>query len=188
MTTKLLIFSFLLFSVVLADDSMNKCKETFYSPGFLDHIDVDIDHDILVLTCNFDRYKWVEITPSSELYVNGKRITLTRHQKNMINEYYDRFMDLIDQSKEISIEGAKIGLNGVKVGLIAVESLLKVALTEYDSDSFRDEIEEESDRLEDKAEELEELAEELEESAQKLEELHGQLKSEIYELNQQFWF
>ena len=188
MKAKLFIFSFLLWSVVLADDSMTNCKEGLHSLVCLENIDVDIDHGILVLTCTYDKYKWVEITPSSELYVNGKQITLTRAQKSMVSEFYDRFMDIINQAKEIGIESAKIGLKGVKVGLVAVEGLLKVALEEYDTESFQEEIEEEAENLEDKAEELEELTDELEESAEELEELHHQLKAEIVELNQQFWF
>jgi hypothetical protein len=188
MKSKLFIFSFLLWSVVLADDSMTNCKDGLHSLACLEHIDVDIDHGILVLTCTYDKYKWVEITPSSELYVNGEQITLTRAQKNMVSDYYDRFMDIINQAKQIGIESTRIGLKGVKVGLVAVEGLLKVALDEYDKESFQEEIEEESEQLDDRAEELEDLADELEESAEELEELHHQLKTEIVELNQQVWF
>ena len=188
MKFKLCFLLFLLYGTVFADKPVNKCPENHSSVSFLKHIKVDIDKDILVLTCDNNAYNWVEITPAAKLYINGEQVRLTRNQEYMVREYYEYFIDFIDQAKEIGIEGAKIGIKGVKVGFLAVEGLLKVALTDYDSEDFEEDMEEENDRLEDNAEELEELAEELEESAETLEELHVQLKHEIDELNQLTWF
>jgi len=188
MKTTLFILLFALSGTLLAAQSDDKNMDKSSSMTCFQDIDVDIDNDNIVLTCSYDNEQWVEITPDCELYVNGSRISLTRHQEHLLDDYYDCFMEIIDQSREIGIEGAKIGIKGVKVSLVAVRCLLKMALTEYDTDTFEKEIEEESDRINEQAEELNEMAEELEKSAKEFEILHVALKRQINVLNQLVWF
>lgn len=148
----------------------------------LENVEVDIEDDILILTCEYDRDLWVEITPDHELYISGDRIYLNRYQRRLVGYYYDHFMEIIERAREIGKEGAKIGLEGAKIGLLAAKGVLKILVSDYDEDDLKREIENEAEELEIRAGELEEMAEELEEVAEKFEDLHFTMKSEIDEL------
>ncbi len=154
----------------------------------LDNLEVEIENESIILTCEYDNDLWVEITPESKLYISGQRIYLDRDQKRMVGEYYDHFMAIIDRAKLIGKEGAKIGMEGAKIGLLAAKAALKMLTSDYDSDDLEEEIEDEVEDLEIRAEELEELAEELEEKADEFEDLHYSLKSDIDELNELDWY
>jgi DNA repair exonuclease SbcCD ATPase subunit len=151
-------------------------------------VDIDIDNDVIVFTCEYDHDLWVEITPDYDLYVNGERIQLNRRQQQMVTEYYDNFMEIIEQAKVIGKEGAKIGMEGAKIGLAAAGAALKMLACDYDSDDLEEEISDDVEELEERAEELEEMAEELEDRADEFEDLHYSMKREIRALDKLDWF
>lgn len=154
----------------------------------LENVEVDIEDDFLILTCEYDRDLWIEITPDHELYISGDRIYLNRYQRRLVGDYYDHFIEIIERAREIGKEGAKIGLEGAKIGLLAARGALKMLVTDYDESDLEREIEDEAEELEIRAGELEEMAEELEEVAEEFEDLHFTMKSEIDELNDLDWF
>ncbi len=154
----------------------------------LDNMDIDLYDDILTLTCKYDRNQWIEITGNREMFISGKRIHLNRHQKRLVGDYYDHFVEILDRAKDIGREGAKIGIEGAKVGLIAATRAIKMLSDDYNQEDFERDIEEETEDLEIRAEKLEEMADELEEVADEFEEIHYTMKSEIDELNDLDWF
>lgn len=154
----------------------------------LDNIEVEIENDVLIFTCEYDHDLYVEITPDHELYISGEHIYLDRHQQRLVGNYYDHFMEIMERAEEIGVEGAKIGVEGAKIGLLAAKNAMKMLLCDYDQDDFEREIEEETEELESRSEALEDLADELEETADEFEELHCTMKNDIDELNDLDWF
>ena len=154
----------------------------------LENIEVDIENDVIILTCEYDHDLFVEITPDYELYISGNHIYLDRYQRKLVRDYYNHFMEIMERAKEIGLEGAKIGVEGAKIGLLAAKGAMKMLVSDYDQDDFEREIEEKAEELEGRSEELEELADELEEFADEFEELHNTMKSEINELDNLDWF
>ena len=163
-------------------------KNNHHHSNCLDNVEVEIENDILILTCEYDHDLYVEINPDHELYLSGKRIQLNQYQHNLVGDYYDHFMEIMDRAKEIGMEGAKIGLEGAKIGFIAAKGAMKMLVSEYDHEDFEREIERVSEKLEMRSEEIEEMADDLEEVADEFEELHYTMKSEIDELNDLDWF
>ena len=154
----------------------------------LNNVDIDLHGDILTLICKYDRDQWIEITGEHEMFLSGNQIHLSRYQKQLVGDYYDHFVEILDRAKDIGKEGAKIGIEGAKVGLIAAARAIKMLSDDYDQEDFERDIEEETEDLELRAEKLEEMAEELEEVANDFEEIHYTMKSEIDELNDLDWF
>jgi hypothetical protein len=180
----LIIFTLSLFAKKIEKNHKN-CDHHFKC---LENLEVDIDDDILILTCQSDDDLWIEISAGGSLYISDHRVYLDRYQQKLVAEYYDQFMDIIDQAKLIGKEGAKIGVKGAKIGILAAGAIIKMFVTDYDSDDLEEKMEEEAEELEDRAEDLEEMVEELEEQAEDFEELHYTMKSEINELNELDWF
>jgi hypothetical protein len=191
MNSKIIISLFLVlfcFSSIFAKkvDKVHKNKHNHY--GCLENVDIDIEDDVLILTCQYDRDLWIEITPDHKLYISGERIYLTRYQKRLVGKYYDNFMEIMERAVEMGKEGAKVGIEGAKIGLLAVKGVMKMLVSDYDEDDLEREIEYKAEELEIRTEELEEMAEELEEVAEEFEELHYTMKNEIDELNDLGWF
>jgi hypothetical protein len=179
----LLSFTFVFSAEVERDfNGKNKCCNC------LDNVDIDLEDDVLILTCKDDRDQWIEITHDRKMYVSGDEIYLNRYQRRLVGDYYDHFIEILDRAKEIGKEGAKIGIEGAKVGLIAASRAIKMLSDDYDQEDFEREIEEEAEELEIRADRLEEMADELEEVAEEFEEIHLTIKSEIDELNDLEWF
>ena len=153
-----------------------------------ENVEVDIEDDVLILSCEFDHDLWIEITPNHELFISGERIYLSRYQRRLVGDYYDHFMEIMERAREIGKEGAKIGLEGARIGLLAARGALKMLVSDYDEGDLEREIEDETEELEIRAEGLEEMAEELEEVAEEFEDLHYTMKCEIDELNDLDWF
>ena len=160
----LLIFTLSLFAKEIEKNNKN-CDHHFTC---LENLEIDIDDDILILTCQNDDDLWIEMTAGGNLYISDHRVYLDQHQQKLVAEYYDRFMDIVEQAKLIGKEGAKIGVKGAKIGILAAGAVIKMLVTDYDSDDLDEEMEEEAEELEARAEDLEEMAEELEEEAEKL--------------------
>lgn len=154
----------------------------------LKNMDIELDDDILVLTCEYDRDLWVEITPDSKLYISGERIQLNHYQRRLVGDYYDHFIEILERATDIGKEGAKIGLEGAKVGLFAASRAVRLLSEDYDQEDFERDLEEETEELEFRTEKLEEMTDELEEVADEFEEIHYTMKEDIDELNDLDWF
>jgi len=87
---------------------------------------MNIENDIIVLTYNYENDQWVEITPDYRLFVNGRSINLDRYQNRLVADYYNHFMDIIDQARLIGKEGAIIGVKGAKIAMIAAAGAIKM--------------------------------------------------------------
>jgi hypothetical protein len=154
----------------------------------LDHVVVDLENDVLILTCKYDHDLWIEITPDQKLYISGERIYLDHYQKRLVGNYYDHFIEIMERAKDIGKEGAKIGIEGAKIGLIAAIRAVKMLSDDYDQEDFERDIENDTEGLEIRADKLEDMADELEKVADEFEEIHYTLKSEIDELDDLDWF
>lgn len=179
---------FIFASFLTAAQVENVFKKDHRHFNLLDDIDVKIENDEIVLTCEYDDDSYIEITPEHELYISGEFISLNRYQRRLVGEYYNKFMEIKERAKVIGVEGAKTGLKGAKIGLLAVKGVLKMLVSDYDRQDFENEIEDKSEELEIQSDKLEELASELEDVANDFEELHDDLKNEIDELNDLSWF
>jgi Rad3-related DNA helicase len=176
-----------LFTVACAH-SENHCERHYdrcsdHNLIWNDH-DVSIDYDDGVMVMDFrDRDVLVEITPEYQLYVNDERVKLDDHQQELVRDFYDLSQQVIDEAVVIGAEGAKIGVHGAAIGLQSLSGLLRVILTDYDTDDLERDLERESDRLEAKAKKLEKKAERLEKKANRLEERWGTMCDRIPELD-----
>jgi hypothetical protein len=188
MKTFYLFLPLLLISIVFAEKAEKRYHHSDRQFNCLNEAHIDINNDIIVLTCKYDNEQWVEITPDYNLYVNGYHVRLNRYQQRLVEEYYDNFMDIIEQAKQLGKEGALIGVKGAKIGIIATAGALKMLVSNYDSDDIEEDLEGETSELEECAEKLEELAEELEEAAEAFEDIHYTMKDEIKDLNELEWF
>ena len=181
-TTVLLLGIFLL-SLGHTADLKKKKSSIFKSDVYsLQNIDIDIDDGTMVMIYeDYDDLK-VEITENYELYIDNNKIKTNSRQKKLIKEYYESFLQIIDDAKKIGLEGAKIGMDGAKIGLKAVAGVFKLLGSDYDSEDLEEELEEEAKKLEKQAEKLELKGELLEELADKFEKLHEEMIEEIPEL------
>jgi hypothetical protein len=163
--------------------------EAYNSPhGYFDRCSIELDDGSIIMSNNGHREPVIEITEDYELYINGRFIELDDQQRELVAEYYDKCMILVEEAVEIGAWGAKIGLKGAKVGLGAIASLVKILDEDYDWDDYEREIELQAEELEDEAEELEEQAEELEDLADELEEIFEEMEEEIEELGELDWY
>jgi hypothetical protein len=153
-----------------------------------DDLDFDIDDGSLIITPEEDDSESIEITEDGILYVNGRRIKTSESQEELLERYYDHFVDIIECAKEIGFEGAKIGARGAKVGLKAVLGLVKLLHPDYDSDDYDRDIEREVEKIEARAKRLERRAEKIEDMVDDFERMHRRLKRKVPELRELDWF
>ena len=157
--------------------------------SFLDHIRINVENDILILSDRYDENESVKITPAYQLYINGEKVKLTRRERKLVARYYHKYFELYDYAVDIGREGAKIGKIGAEIGIKAAAGIIKAIFdTEFSLEDLEDEVEWEEDNLEELIEEFEEKAHEIEETAEEFDELHSELKDEIDELNDLGWF
>lgn len=154
----------------------------------LDDVDISIEDGCVILYPEDEDYEKVEITREYRLYINGRRIKTNDEQKELLGEYHEQVLEIVDEAKRIGWEGAKVGISGAKVGVKAVMGVIKLILPGYGTDDLERDLERETDKLEAKAEKLEEEAEEIEELADELKEMHYGLKRKIPELRKLSWF
>jgi len=153
-----------------------------------DRCSFDVDDGTVELTFRGQNRFRIEITEDHELYINGDRIETNDRQKEMLGEYYDLSMELVDQAKDLGMKGAKIGLKGAKIGLGALVNLVKLLDEDYDMDDYEAEIESKAEALEIEADELEDHAELIEDMADQLEDMYEDLEEEITELGELEWY
>lgn len=185
----ILLISLLTFSCVYAVGG--KCRKHSISDehqGTLDNVSIDLDDGTVIITNEGWHRATVEITEDYELYVNGRFVETDREQEELIKEYYDQVVQIVEHAKEIGYEGAKIGLRGARIGFRAVRGVFRLLLTDYDDEDLERELERDAEVLEARAEELEERAEVLEDLADELEEMQEELADEIPELRKLDWF
>ena len=152
-----------------------------------DNVDVDIDDGSIVFTHEKDD-ETVEITEDGGLVVNGSPVRLARDQRELVEEYYETFDGVMDEAKQIGLEGARIGVKGAKLGISAVVGALLLISDDRDSEDLEIELERKGDKIERMAERLEKRAKKLEARAERLEKQHDKLRNEIDELDDLGWF
>ena len=153
-------------------------------------ISFDLDDGTLIITCEQGRRELsvVEFTEDYELFIDGNEIELNDDQRELVHEFYDQSMDIVDYAKEIGWEGAKIGVEGAKLGAKAIGCLFKLLSPNYDSDDMENEIERAAENIEERAERLEEKAEFIEEMVKDLEDISDDMCDKIPELDRLGWF
>ncbi|MBD3179538.1 MAG: DUF2884 family protein [Candidatus Latescibacteria bacterium] len=151
------------------------------------NVDLEFDEDSIIFR-ERDSGEKVEITDKYELFIEGKNIPLKRSDRRLVRAYYSQFEKVMEEAREIGLEGARVGADGVR---IAIKALGK-ALADLSDDDGMEKLEKEMDRMEKdiekKAEKLERRAGEIEEEADELQDLHDELRESIRELDQLGWF
>lgn len=186
----LLILAFVFSPALAYDDNCDRSWSKSYGvhDGFLEDVDIDIDDGTIVMTHNRRSKGKVEITENCELYVNGRLVATNDEQKELLKDYYDLTMEVVEYATQIGYEGAKIGVSGAAIGLMAVEGVIKALMTDYEFEELEDDLEEQAEELEARAEELAEKAEDLEDVADELADVHDDLRRETPELRDLDWF
>ena len=136
----------------------------------LENIAIDFENGALVITPRSGENFKVEITDDDELFINGRKISTSSEERELLGEYRHDMSYLIHRAEEIGIEGARIGL-------YAVSGLVEVVCTDLELEDLEAELESESNKLENEAKELEDLS-------TRLEDLHYELKERISELQE----
>jgi hypothetical protein len=104
-------------------------------------------------------------------------------QRAFVRDYYDYAEEIIEDAKDIGIEGAKIGAAGAKIGIKAVAGVFKLLLPGYSSDDLEREMDTESAKLEARADRLEAKADELDRRSNRLNGMFLKMQKEIPELH-----
>jgi hypothetical protein len=152
-----------------------------------DNVDVDINDGSIVFT-HEDDDETVKITEDGGLIVNGTSARLAHDQRKLVEEYYEAFDGIIEEAKQIGLEGAKIGVKGATLGLSAVVGALMLIADDRDAEDLEIELERKGDKIEHMADRLEKRARKLEARAERLEDLHHDLRNKIDELDNLGWF
>jgi hypothetical protein len=151
-----------------------------------DDVDVDFEEGSIIFTHDDD--ETVEITEKGVLSVNGRPVRLTGGQRRLVEDYYATFDGIVEEAKQIGIEGARIGVHGAKLGLTAVLGALLLISDDRDADDLEIELDRKGEKIERMAERLEKRAKKLEARAERLEDQHDRLRREIDELDDLGWF
>ncbi len=186
-----ILLAFLMIAAVYAaDPEPDQEYERQYGNGDMcfENVRVQIDDGSVILINQDDDDERVEFTKDYDLLINGDYIKLNHKQQKLVKEFHSLSFDLIDEAKNIGLEGAKVGISGAALGLVAVSNVFKLLSPDYDSEDFEREMEEQAEKLEKKAEKLEEKAEELEEIADELDEIRDDLQKITPELQDYEWF
>lgn len=164
-----IVFIFLLtFSSLFAADLF----DTQCHVSCLDNFSLDFVNDAVIMTSRSGEYRIVKITKEDELYINGNRVYTDSEEKELLSEFRQDMILIIDGAKRIGYKGAKIGLK-------AVAGVMEALCTDL-------EFEELEAQLDDEAEKIEAEADELEEISDRLEDIQSDLKERIPEL-QEAW-
>jgi len=179
----------LVFSSAFAVGGKSSHSAVVFNDSYhLNNADIDIEDGTIIITHKGRRQTTVEITENYELFIDERPVKMNAERKMLVKQYYILVIDIHERAVEIGIEGARIGLDGAKIGAKAIKNVLKMFLTEYDSDDLEREMEKEASAIEARAEELEEQADEIEEMAEELEEIAEELEEQIPELEDLIWF
>lgn len=130
----------------------------------------------------------VKFTKDSELFIDGEKIKLNGKQKRLISEFNSTFMDLIEEAKEIGLEGVELGKEGVELGLEAVSGAFEAMFSETELKDIEAEMEAKASEIEAKGEVLEKKAKVLEKMGNHLKDMKNEIKDKIPELSKLDWF
>jgi hypothetical protein len=120
--------------------------------------------------------------------VNGTSVRLARDKRKLVEDYYQTFDGIMEEAKQIGLEGARIGVKGAKLGLSAVIGALLLIADDRDAEDLEIELDRKGEKIERMAERLEKRAKKLEARAERLEKLHDKLRREIDDLDDLGWF
>ena len=141
----LLLTLLLCFSAAFSEGG--KCSHSYsvYNDfNYYDNTDIDVRDGTVIITHKGRDKTVVKITEKYDLFVDGAEIKVNPEQKELLGEYYHLVIELHERAAEIGLEGAKIGLEGAKLGTKAIKNVLKMFLTDYDSDDLEREMEKEA--------------------------------------------
>jgi ribosome-associated translation inhibitor RaiA len=150
-------------------------------------VSVEIEKGSIIFSHD-DGDETVEITEDAELIVNGKRVNLDRRERELVEEYYATFNDIMNEAKSIGIQGAKVGVKGAAIGIKAALGVIMTLSADCDREDLEESLEKEGEKLERAAKKLEKRAKRLEKRVESLERLHGKLRREVDELDELGWF
>jgi len=145
----------------------------------LERVSINIDDGNLILSPQDDKDVTIEITEDCGLYVNGSKIDMTPSQQELVEQYYDTFMQIIESAKRVGFEGARVGVHGAALGISVLANAFRLISPEYDQDDLERDTEKEAIKLEKKAKRLEVRASYLEDLADEFEILHNRLVEEV---------
>jgi len=151
------------------------------------NLDIE-DNDLIFTPADEDEEGEVKITEEHQLYVDGHLIKLDPKQEELIGQYHDQMMALLESAKKIGLEGAKIGVEGAALGVKAVANVFRLLSPDYDTDDLEREMEKEASKIEAKASRLEKKADVIEDQAEELEDIHDEMTHQIPELADLDWF
>ena len=152
-----------------------------------DDVSVEIEKGSIIFSHD-DGDETVEITEDAELIVNGSRVRLDRGERDLVEQYYATFNDIMNEAKSIGIQGAKVGAKGAAIGIKAALGAFMLLASDCDRDDLEESLEEDGEKLERAAKKLEKRANRLEKRVESLERLHGKLRREVDELDELGWF
>ncbi len=152
-----------------------------------DGVDIDFEDGAIVFAHD-DSDETVEIAENGDLVVNGTPVRLDRDRRELVEDYYATFDGIVEEAKQIGLDGARIGVKGAKLGLSAVLGALMLIADDRDAKDLEIELERKGDKIERMAERLEKRAKKLEARAERLENLHDKLRNKIGELDDLGWF
>ncbi len=152
-------------------------------------LEIDLENDGSISISHDDHDDdLIQITDDYELFINDDEVSVDRKQRKLLRNYHTKARILCLAADEIGKEGARIGMQGAKLGAVALVRLVKMLGSDYDSDDFEADMEEDAEDIEELAEELEERAEELEDLADDMDDIAEQLCDEVPELAALRWF
>ena len=109
-------------------------------------VEVNFDDGSIVFT-HEDDDETVEITDEYELIVNGQAGTSRcRRAEARLRKYYLSFENIMEEAKQIGIEGARLGVQGVKLGIAAAVGKFELLSPTYDEEDFEDELDHKGDK------------------------------------------
>jgi len=150
-------------------------------------VDLEIECGSLIFTYEKND-ETVKMTEDGDLFVNGDPVSLSRGERARVEEYYTAFSGIIEDAKQIGIDGAKIGVKGASLGLSALVGAMLLLADDYDSEDLEEELDRKGEKIERMAKRLEKRADRLEARAERLEGLHKSLRRSIDELDDLGWF
>jgi len=149
--------------------------------------EVELDDKHLFITAVDHNDFEIEITPDVEVYIDNKKLVLDPEQQELAEDYYNLFMEMTQEAREIGWEGARIGLQGAGIGLKALGGVVKMIFTSYDEDDLERDMERAAEKIEARADRLEQRAELIEDMAYELEDRFDEFIRAVPELKRLDW-
>jgi chaperonin cofactor prefoldin len=186
-TTLLILFAVYNFSSA-AVDTDHRFQCSLKGKVHFEQANFEIEGSTLVVTHRGHDDTVVEITSSGELYIDNRKVTLSRNQQKLLKKFNKETRELVSSAKNLGKEAGELGIEGAELGVSALAELVHVMFTEAEMDDIEYKLEKEAEKLEAKASKLEKKADKLEQRADALESMHSDIKDEIRELNDLDWF